>query len=460
VFGALVDFGTAVTVGGQDLLPRFEAMFLGTSLPWNLVHAGANVVFALAFGPALLRAVSRFRERFTVTWSAVPVTSVLALLLLPVAIAGAASPGSYLHKAQNGDGGWGAAPGQRSASLYTAWGALGQASRGVNPLDQVRGGHTPLDVLGASVKNIEDPGEIERTMLVLGAAGVSPRNFGGRNLRALLLSRQRRDGSIGGQIAWTAFGVLALRATGTPAGAGSVRRMVGFLARHQERKGGWGFYRRGSGADVDDTGGALQALAAAGRGRSATARKGVAWLARQQGRSGGFPAQPGGYANSQSTAFAVGGLLAAGRNPERTRKRGGRSAMTYLRARVRPNGSVAYSASSRQTPVWVTGQVTVALRKKRLPLRAVPRRGGGGGGVSGSGSGSAATPSAGAEAVAGGAAAAGAPSSGETAVTSATAARRADTASTVGGTPTSLLLARSAGALTALALAPFSVGGR
>jgi energy-coupling factor transport system substrate-specific component len=462
VFGALVDFGTAVTVGGRDLVPRFEAMYLGTSLPWNLVHAGANVVFALAFGPVLLRAVTRFRERFTVTWRALPVTTLLALLLLPAAVALAASPGSYLHGAQNADGGWGASPGQKSASLYTAWGALGQAARGVNPLDQVRGGHTPLDVLRGSVKSIEDPGEIERTMLVLGAAGVSPRNFGGRNLRALLLSRQRKDGSVGGQIAWTAFGVLALRATGTAAGAGSVKRMVAFLARHQEKRGGWGFYRRGAGADVDDTGGVLQALATAGRGRSGTAKKGVAWLVRQQGRSGGFAAQPGGFANAQSTAFAVGGLLAAGRNPERTRKRGGHSAMTYLRARVRANGAVAYSASSRQTPVWVTGQATVALRKRRLPIRAVPRRSASG---SGAGGGAGSTPAAaaatgGASAAAGGGGTTATPSSGGSSSAATAAARKTDTVSTAVGTPTSLLLARSAGALTALALAPFSVGGR
>jgi hypothetical protein len=236
--------------------------------------------------------------------------------------------------------------------------------------------------------------------------------------------------------------------------------MVAFLARHQEKKGGWGFYRRGAGADVDDTGGVLQALATAGRGRSATAKKGVAWLVRQQGRSGGFAAQPGGFANAQSTAFAVGGLLAAGRNPERTRKRGGHSAMTYLRARVRANGAVAYSASSRQTPVWVTGQATVALRKRRLPIRAVPRRSASG---SGAGGGAGSTPAAatgGASAAAGGGATSATPSSGGSSSAATAAARKTDTVSTAGGTPTSLLLARSAGALTALALAPFSVGGR
>ena len=468
VFGAFVDFGTAATAGSQDLWPRFAAMYLGTSLAWNLAHAAANVAFAFIFGPALLRAVSRFRDRFTVTWRAVPAAAAVPLALLlagtlllarPPAEARAASPSGYLTSAQNTDGGWGARAGARSSSLYTAWAALGLAAAGVNPLDQRRGGDTPIDLLRGSVARLEDTGEIERTMLVLGAAGLSPRSFGGRDLKAILLRRQRRDGSFAGQIPFTAFGVLALRATGSPRSAGPIRRAIAFLARHQERGGGWSFYRRGSGADIDDTGAVLEALGSVGRGRGPAARKGAAWLVRRQGKSGGFPAQPGGFANAQSTAFAVQGLIAAGRNPERVRRRGGRSAMTYLRARVRADGSVAYSATGRQTPVWVTGQALLALRKKPLPLRPVPRSatvsrraatgdGGGGTGAAGTGGDSGAT-------AAGPSGASGADGGG-----SAPGAAATDTASKDRGSPTSLFLAESAGALSAVALLPFAMAGR
>jgi hypothetical protein len=47
--------------------------------------------------------------------------------------------------------------------------------------------------------------------------------------------------------------------------------------------------------------------------------------------------------------------------------------MTYLRSLTAEDGSVRYSRSSRQTPVWVTGQAVAALSRKALPLKPVPR---------------------------------------------------------------------------------------
>ncbi len=380
VFGACVDFGTAATVGSDNLWSRFAAMYFGSSLPWNLAHAGGNVVFAFVFGPALLRAVARFRTRFTVAWRpVVPAATgaILFLLLIPALALAKPSPSSYLAAAQHGDGGWGASGGARSSSLYTAWAALARASGGVNPLDQRKGGHTPVDLLRGSVANLEDTGEIERTMLVLGSAGISPQGFGGRDLKSKLLAHRKKEGSFDRQIAFTAFGILALRATGTPASSGTIKAAAAFLARQQEKKGGWNFYRRGGQADVDDTGAVLQALGAAGKRKTKAARRGTAWLVKQQHKDGGFAGTSGGGSNSQSTAFGVQGLVAVGRNPDKVR-RAGRSPLTYLRRRIRANGSIAYSAASRQTPVWVTAQAVLALRKRALPIAAVVAPQGGG----------------------------------------------------------------------------------
>ena len=47
--------------------------------------------------------------------------------------------------------------------------------------------------------------------------------------------------------------------------------------------------------------------------------------------------------------------------------------MSYLRSLTADDGSVRYSRSSRQTPVWVTGQAVAALSRKALPLKPVPR---------------------------------------------------------------------------------------
>jgi hypothetical protein len=86
-------------------------------------------------------------------------------------------------------------------------------------------------------------------------------------------------------------------------------------------------------------------------------------------RDGGFPLRRGARSNAQSTAWAVQGLLAAGRNPDRVRKRGSRSPLGYLRSLVTRSGAVRYSRTSGQTPVWVTAQVLAALHRRTLPVR-------------------------------------------------------------------------------------------
>jgi MYXO-CTERM domain-containing protein len=49
-------------------------------------------------------------------------------------------------------------------------------------------------------------------------------------------------------------------------------------------------------------------------------------------------------------------------------------ALAYLRGLQRSNGSVSYSATSNQTPVWVTAQALMALERKPLPIAAVARQ--------------------------------------------------------------------------------------
>jgi hypothetical protein len=77
----------------------------------------------------------------------------------------------------------------------------------------------------------------------------------------------------------------------------------------------------------------------------------------------------GGSSNAQSTAYAVQGLLAVHAGGDLVS-----SALGYLKRLQRRNGSVRYSSVSSQTPVWVTAQALMALRRKPLPLRPVPRK--------------------------------------------------------------------------------------
>ena len=57
------------------------------------------------------------------------------------------------------------------------------------------------------------------------------------------------------------------------------------------------------------------------------------------------------------------GLTATGRNVEEIHRSGSRSPLGYLQSLVAPNGSVRYSRTSTQTPVWVTAEALTALAR-------------------------------------------------------------------------------------------------
>src|SRR3954470_9911242 len=88
-FGALMNM-YQWTLAAEHTLPSYLAVS-GTSLAFNLLHAGGNVVFALILGPAFIRSLERYRRRFEVRWLATAPRAVaggaaalLAALLLAV----------------------------------------------------------------------------------------------------------------------------------------------------------------------------------------------------------------------------------------------------------------------------------------------------------------------------------------------------------------------------------------
>jgi len=366
-YGGLMNVGLWLSFTGE---PSSEGLLVlaARSVPFDVAHAVGNIVFCLAFGPALVAALRRFQLRLDVEWRPAPAPAALGVgLAALVALLGAApavqaqAPQAsvrWLERAQNRDGGFGGAPRQASTGLHTGWAGIGLAAAG-------RPTNRAVAWVRAHPRELSDLGALERTVLLLGATRTSPRRFAGRNLVAELVRRRRRDGSFGGRVNTTAFGVLALRA----AGVRSLGRSTRWLARQANRDGGFNFARRGGPSGIDDTGAALQALVAGGRARRSTVvRRAASFLARRQNPDGGFPLAPGGGSNAQSTAWAVQGLLAAGRAPERVRRRGGRDPMSYLRSLVAPSGLIRYSRTSEQTPVWVTAQALVALARRPFPL--------------------------------------------------------------------------------------------
>ena len=357
-FAAVQDVGDWVTYSDHSLAQL--GVYVGKGTGFDFVHAAGCMLFALAFGPALTRSIARFATRLQVSWvPAQNLAAPLALLAIatgaltlqsPAPARAAGDPTSYLLGAQNGDGGFGGAPGESSSQLYSGWAALGLASASQNPAITRHGGPSLLDYVRSVGPG--DIGSVERTILVLHSAGASPGPLVGQLQGAI-----RGDGSVSDQVNLTAFAILALRAAGSAPPAST----AAWLRRQQNRDGGFSFATAGAASDVDDTGAALEAL-----GSNSSA---VSFIRSQQNADGGFPSQ-GGESNAQSTAWAVQGLLAAGVDPESLPH----SPLGYLRSLIAGDGHVAYSHSSDQTPVWVTGQALMALERKPLPLAPAPPR--------------------------------------------------------------------------------------
>jgi prenyltransferase beta subunit/uncharacterized membrane protein len=420
VFNLVVDVYTW-TGSGNHSLAGF-GLVLGAALTFDLTHVAASFAFGLAFGPVLLRMLERVKGRLEVRWQPVQEPparpgplgaagsllgggpAALALLIcVPVLALGAtacakatnanlgAGPAAsaaklhaaigrelgYLARAQNADGGFGAAPGLQSSELYSAWAAIGLAAAGRSPVSLSRSGHTVLDALRAEAGSLQGAGDLERTILALHACGIPGGELPGGGAAANLLQRLLRlrasDGSFGHLSNLTAFGILALRSAGEGARAPAVAAAARWLARQQDADGGFGFAVRGTGSDVDDTAAAVQALRASAPRRSRALAGAAAFLRGAQNLDGGFPQERGGTSNAQSTAWAVQGLLAAGAHPEDVHRRGSVSPLGYLESLVLADGSVRYSRTGAQTPVWVTAQALTALAGRAFPIAAPAR---------------------------------------------------------------------------------------
>ncbi len=386
LYGALLNFSLMATYGG-DLSWRQFVVLEGRAIPFEIAHLTGNVVLALIAGPAMVRMLIRFRERFE--WarkgeraaaapgglaSRLGSGGIAALALVALAL-GALAPApakagevsraaAWLVSNQNDDGGFGSSPGESSGAEITCWAMLGLEAAGHNPVDVGSGGKTPVDYLRSSLGQLKSPGDLARTILALEGAGVDPRDFGGQNLVSRLLGRRRQDGSYEGWPNSTAFAVIALRTAGA---TGGLEESLGWLRSVQNDDGGWGDVP-GSPSTSDGTGAVLQALAPG----SKASHRGLAYLREVQRQGGGFPLGGNGEVNSQSTAWAIQGIIAAGGNPDSFR-RGGASALEYLAARQADDGHYRYSKSSDQTPVWVTGEALVAAAGLYFPIPAPPR---------------------------------------------------------------------------------------
>lgn len=400
-YGALLDLSVMVSFGGEQSLDRYLALS-ARGIPFNVAHAAGNAALMLAAGPAMVRMLDRYRERFEVRWSDVPLARTVAALAIALCISlplivpakGSAAKGQagardWLARAQNSDGGFGASADDDSSVGMTGWAMLGLEAAGTNPADVVSGRKTPIAYLRSHADSISSTADLERSILALEGAGVDSRAFADRDLVGELRHRQGSDGSYEHQVNLTAFAILAQRSARVP--KSNVGKPAAWLRTVQNHNGGWASVAGGE-SEPDSTGAVLQALAIS-PGGAGEVTAGSHWLAHSQHNDGGWSLTRGGPSNSQSTAWAIQGIVAADRNPANISTNGS-NGLKYLMARQAADGHFAYSRSSDQTPVWVTAQGLTGKAREPFPIAAVARApakhdgGNGGGAATGGGGGS------------------------------------------------------------------------
>jgi energy-coupling factor transport system substrate-specific component len=70
-YGALTNLSTLTVAGGTPTWGQVVALE-SAGLPFDTAHAVGNVAFFLAFGPALVRVLLRYRARLEVRWTTAP----------------------------------------------------------------------------------------------------------------------------------------------------------------------------------------------------------------------------------------------------------------------------------------------------------------------------------------------------------------------------------------------------
>ena len=379
-YGALLDLSVMVSYGGEQSLDRYLALS-ARGIPFNVIHAAGNFTLMLAAGPALIRMLDRYRDRFDFEWRDRPIGRIAACLAVALCVpasliapagsearAGGSSAKQWLVGAQNKNGGYGTEPGLESSVGMTGWAMLGMEAAGVNPLDVRRAGNTPVSYLRRNSAAVTSTGDLERTIIALAGAGVDPRSFAGRDLVGELRDRKNRDGSYQQQVNLTAYAVLAQKAAKVD--KSKLGKSAKWLRKIQNKNGGWGSVA-GANSEPDSTGAVMQALAVAPGGKNQI-KAAVKWLRSAQHGTGGWSLVGGASSNSQSTAWAMQGLVAAGKNPGSFRPKG-TNPYKYLKRRQRSDGHYEYSSASDQTPVWVTAQGLAAAYSTEFPIKAVER---------------------------------------------------------------------------------------
>ncbi len=300
--------------------------------------------------------------------------SILLILLLCVASCGAypldgGDPAirtslDYLRDCQKSDGGFGES-GRESSPGTSSWAIMAAVAAGEDPRGWVKNGNSTIDYLRSMNDDIMAKGgtvDIARTILTLVAVGEDPRAFCGTDYVAELKSRVKPTGQAGDHVFTTIWTVIALASAGEETDVPAA-----WLASQQNTDGGFP-WTPGAESDPDDTGAALEALAAAGVSRDAAVVQGaLAYLKGEQLEDGGFHYGGTSASNSASDAWVIQGIVAAGGNPAEWRA-GETSVVDHLADLQNPDGSFRHTAYVTDNPCGMTASAIPALLGKPYPV--------------------------------------------------------------------------------------------
>jgi prenyltransferase beta subunit len=300
----------------------------------------------------------------------------------------------FLQERQRADGGF-AEPGGEPSQGTDAWVNMALAAAGENPQDQVHcGGETAWIYLERHFREGLEEEEawpetattaFERELLAVDAAGSDPHGFAGYDLVREILARRLPDGSFahvpGGEAGAndTIFAILALSPVHEPEVEATIATAREWVVGAEDEDGGWYYSGPSTVSEVDMTGAALEALAAAGpppggaqlAAYDRAVEGGLDYLHRSQLPDGGFPALPTSEAESNvaSTAWAVQAIWALGGNPEDWKVgTDGREPLDYMESMQQPDGHIRWRASTDLNGIWMTAYVTPAFAGQALPI--------------------------------------------------------------------------------------------
>jgi hypothetical protein len=250
-----------------------------------------------------------------------------------------------------------------------------------------KNGNSPLHALDDLADSGIDAGQAAK-LVVLDAKplGLSPTNFNPdhdrkkANLKAIIVAAAKPDGSYGTFNA-TLYAAIALRLLNGSVPADT----LAYIRAAQQANGGWNFSGDPTGTDddIDTTGLAIQALAAAKVAKNdATLRAALTFFAAQQRSDGAW--QSFGADDPNSTSVAVIAITASGYNPVAKCWRDAsdpglvgqpyRSPIVWLRTQQAPDGHITSPNDSFGVNTFASSQTIQALRREWIPVTPLGRQ--------------------------------------------------------------------------------------